>query len=195
MLLDPQRLGATLLKASKTHERYQVAAKAAEPARQLLLRRQRVGAAAVNGFTEVVWREAVRPASFDARTLGILAPPKDQGRCAACVAFAITSAAEASIALVQPALARAIQQQGGLSPQQLYFCQADQIRSCKQVRPPACSIACHRLLCCGGPLCVAACTDGRGCCSRALETLRLLALLTHSPHSADHFDLNAGLDV
>jgi len=156
LLLDPLRLGATLLKASKTNERYQAAAKAAEPARQLLLRRQRVGAAAVDGYAEVVWRDAVRPVSFDVRTLGILTPPKDQGRCAACVAFAITSAAEASIALVQPALARAFQQQGGLSPQQLYFCQADQIRSCKQVRLLAYSSTHGGLLC--EASCVAPCT-------------------------------------
>jgi hypothetical protein len=133
LLLDPGRLGAALLKASATNARAQVAAKAAEPARRLLLARKRVGASAVDKYSEVVWRDVVRPASFDARALGIFSPPKDQGLCAACVAFAVTGAAEASIALVQPEIGRLIQQQGGLSPQQLYFCQHDQSRSCRQV--------------------------------------------------------------
>jgi C1A family cysteine protease len=133
LLVDPARLGAALIKASKTAGRAEVAAKEAEPARRLLLRRRTIKASAVDGYPELVWRDVVRPASFDARTLGVLSPIKDQGRCAACVAFAVTAAAEAAIALAQPEIGNTIIKQGGLSPQQLYFCQRDRDRSCRQV--------------------------------------------------------------
>jgi len=145
LLVDPARLGAALLKASRTAGRAEAAAKAAEPARRLLLKRKTVKASAVNGYPEMVWRDVVRPASFDARALGVLSPPKDQGRCAACVAFAVTAAAEAAIALAHPALGKTIIKQGGLSPQQLYFCQSDKDRSCRQVCElgHACRVQCN----------------------------------------------------
>jgi len=103
-------------------------------ASSLLLNRRTAKASAVDGISELVWRDVVRPTSFDTRILlPGLSPPKDQGPCAAVVAFAFTAAAEAAIALRQPELGRAISKQDGLSSQQLYFCQRDKPASCKQV--------------------------------------------------------------
>ena len=131
---ESERLGAARLKAAQTYQRSQADAKAAAPARSVLSRRKSLKASAVDGYPEPVWRVATLPASFDARTLGVLSPPKDQGQCAACVAFAVAAAAEAAVAMAQPELGKTILKQGGLSPQQLYFCQSDKDRSCQQVR-------------------------------------------------------------
>jgi hypothetical protein len=128
------RASTLLLSASNNYKRLEAArvaaaSKAKQP-RQLLLRTQVLRAPEVQAYDEDTWKNAVRPSSFDARALGVLSPPKNQGSCATCVAFAVVAAAEASISLVQPELGRAIIEQGGLSPQQLHFCESNQRRSC-----------------------------------------------------------------
>jgi hypothetical protein len=141
--LEPGTLAAALSAAAHTPELSAAAAKAVEPARRLLLQWPRTqGASAVDAYAEPVWREVVQPGSFDARALGLFSPPRDQGQCATCVAFAIATAAEAAISAVQPGLGRAILKQGGLSAQQLYFCNSKGARSCKSVsgRQLACKV-------------------------------------------------------
>jgi hypothetical protein len=51
------------------------------------------------------------------------------------VAFATAAAAEAAISLASRAVGAAVRQQGGVSPQQLYFCQRMSKRSCAQASP------------------------------------------------------------
>jgi hypothetical protein len=139
--LDAARLSDARVRASQTSDRFEAAK--GEPARRVLRSRKTTKASEVDQFPVPLWRLAVLPPSFDARDMGVLSPVKNQGRCASCVAFAVTAAAEAAIAAAQPGVRRSLFQQGGLSPQQLYFCQRDEEqRSCRKVRDPACTAGC-----------------------------------------------------
>ena len=88
---------------------------------------------------------ACLPEYFDSRPLGVVTPIQDQGTCGACVAFAVTAAAETAILMSRRGNWKPEAEfKVDMSEQQLFFCANGEKRSCSSgwdLRPALRSLA------------------------------------------------------